>query len=166
MRLSLLWQRRGAPTKGSLIKAWQQTTVGNGSTGADQRNVWQKGCVTRAGCVDNLKRGLQSLGAEFCSQNAFQLTLSIPRSPPCGIAESEDVHALRSNAPNPAGQGGSRTQGLGERPQAQGREPGRFGGGLWLFFSLHSGSHGALRKRFQLSRSFLGQAGGGGDSHI
>lgn len=39
-------------------------------------------------------------------------------------------------------------------------------GGLREVFGFFWRSWGALRKRFQLSRSFSGRAGGGGDCHI
>lgn len=58
--------------------------------------------------------------------------------------------------PHPT-EGGNRTQRPGELPQREGAGARRFGGGLWLFLV----SRCALRKLFQLSRSFSGWAGGG-----
>lgn len=50
------------------------------------------------------------------------------------------------------GEGGSRTQGLGARPQEEGREPGRLGGGLWVFLA----ELGRPPEAFPTFQKFLG----------
>lgn len=62
----------------------------------------------------------------------------------------------------PPGVGGSRTQGPGEGPQREGREPGRSGGGLWLFLA----ELGRPPEAFPTFQKFLGTGGRRGPPYI
>lgn len=67
-------------------------------------------------------------------------------------------------AATPSDEGGSRTQGPGDCPQRERREPGRFGGGLWLFLA----EPGRPPEAFLTFQKFLGTGGrwGGGTPYI
>lgn len=62
----------------------------------------------------------------------------------------------------PPGVGGSRTQGPGESPQREGREPGRSRGGLWLFVA----EPGRPPEAFPTFQKFLGTGGRRGTPYI
>lgn len=130
-------------------------------------------------------------GGGSASPGSWTQELSVPSSsairttalPPLPISRTSKVRSLRRtrghphpvqvvqvSAPSlsagvpraPPGVGGSRTQGPGESPQREGREPGRSGGGLWLFVA----EPGRPPEAFPTFQKFLGTGGRRGTPYI